>query len=117
MYTTSIQAEKEKLEEAGVGLIGLKYGKRIVGATSAASTVALTAASAYEIICTYDCSEAEARAILGDDEDMEESEDAEESEDEASPVEPGRCIAITARGSQCKNKSVKGGQFCMAHSK
>ena len=102
MYTTSIQAEKEKLEEAGVGLIGLKYGKRIVGASKA---------SAYEIICTYDCSEAEARAILGDDEDME------ESEDEASPVEPGRCIAITARGSQCKNKSVKGGQFCMAHSK
>lgn len=108
MYTTSIQAEKEKLEEAGVGLIGLKYGKRIVGATSA---------SAYEIICTYDCSEAEARAILGDDEDMEESEDAEESEDEASPVEPGRCIAITARGSQCKNKSVKGSPFCMAHTK
>lgn len=111
-FKASIREEKDKLEGAGVGIIGLVYGKRIEGAPKS---------EAYEIICTYDCSESEARKILGSVE-VDDIDDVEKIEEVAEKVaekvaKTGNCIATTARGTPCKNKAVCGGEYCSAHKK
>jgi hypothetical protein len=90
MFKTKSQEDKEKLLEAGIGIVGLTYGNIIPKARSA---------ERYEIILEFNCSEAEADKILGKE------------------VKSGKCQATTKAGGSCKGKAVADSDYCMAHQK
>jgi len=90
MFVTTDKKEQEVLESAGVGLVGIKQGKLIRGASQAEK---------YEMILTFDCSEEEASNLLGKKEVIEEV----------------GCIGYTKSGDPCKRPAVKGSKFCAAH--
>lgn len=96
MYTTSDKKEQRVLDDSGIGLVGIKRGKRILGAPKS---------EAYEMFLTYDCTQEQAEEIIGGKPVKEESELVEEDD---------ICIGVTKAGDRCKRKATHG-KYCAAH--